>query len=142
MADFSVIFADVSSINVSGTTVESAQSFQASRSGEARPVYTFGSATAPIIMGLTGLGQGSFSYVASNGTGSGLTTDWSAALDGEETTYVECHGVGHINGSPVQDIRLYGAAFAGQSYSMNVRGEMVVNVNFLFGAMDTDTSTF
>lgn len=137
MAMNQVILADVSTLTVDGVVIEAAQSFQASRNTETRPIYTFNKSKPVLIVSVPGIGQGSFAYIASNGTGSDADVDWSATLTGAETIVVT--GVGYGDPSPVtQTLTFAKCTFGGQSTSMNARGEMQCNVNFFFG----DGSTF
>lgn len=132
-----VILADVSTLKVGTTVVEAAQSFQASRNTETRPIYTFNKSKPVLIVSVPGIGQGSFSYTASDGTGSGADKDWATELTGAEEIVVA--GTGYGATPPItQTLAFKKCSFGGQSSSMNARGEMVVNVNFFFG----DGSTF
>lgn len=132
-----VILADVSTLKVASVAVEAAQSFQASRNSETRPIYTFNKSKPVLIVSVPGIGQGSFSYVASDGGNSASTKDWAAALTGVET--IEVTGVGYGSATPTtQTLEFKKCTFGGQSTSMNSRSEMICNVNFFFG----DGSTF
>lgn len=133
MAVTQVIFADVSTLSFVGTgasgTLEGANAFQLSRNADTRPIYAFNNVLPVVIVSSKGPGNGSFSFVASNGTNSAATTDWSSVLNGAAT--VTCSGSSYPTGT-TQNITCSGCSFAGQSIGMNAKNEMQVNVNFLF----------
>ena len=133
MAITSVIFADVSTLNFTGTgasgTIEGAQSFQLSRNAETRPINAFNSVLPVLIVSSKGPGNGSFSYVASDGTNSSGTLNWATILNGAAT--VTCSGASYPSGTTA-NIVCSGVTFAGQSLGMNAKSEMTFNVNFLF----------
>ena len=132
MAITSVILADVSTLTVGSTVIEAAQSFQASRSADTRPIYTFNRSKPVLIVSVPTTGNGSFAYIASDGTGSSAVQDWSTLITGN--TSISCAGNTYPSGGSAQTISLTACSFGGQSESMNVRGELQVTVNFLFAS--------
>lgn len=130
MAISSVIIADFSTLSVNGSLVEAANSFQASRNADTRPIYTFNKSTPQLIVSSKGPGNGSFAYVASDGSGSGFNTDWSATLNGSGTVTVS--GGTFPSGGAATALSFSGCTFVGQSTGMNARGEAQVTVNFTY----------
>ena len=128
MAVTKVIFADVSTLTVGSTLVEAAQSFQLSRNAETRVINAFNSMLPVLIVSTKGPGNGSFSYIASDGTGSSFATDWSTLITG---TTIACSGNTLPTGT-TQNHTASGCTFGGQSASMNAKNEMVCSVNFAF----------
>ena len=133
MSITSVIFADVSTLNFIGTgasgTIEGAQSFQLSRNAETRVINAFNSAIPVLIVSSKGPGNGSFSYVASDGTNSSGTMNWATIFNGAAS--VTCSGASYPSGTTAVMV-CSGVTFSGQSAGMSAKGEMVNNVNFLF----------
>ena len=128
MAVTKVIFADVSTLHVGSTLIEGAQSFQLSRNADVRPINAFNSPVPVLIISTRGPGTGSFSYVASDGSGSASNTDWSGVITG---TSITCSGSSMPTGTS-QAITASGCVFGGQSSSMNAKSEMMCSVNFTF----------
>lgn len=128
MAVTKIIFADVSSLAVGGTIVDGANAFQASRPGETRPIYAFGSSDPVVIVTSKGPGNGSFSYAASDGTNSGGDKNWASTLTG--TTIVVSGAYYGATGTQV--LSFSGCVFGGQSVNMSAKNEMQVNVTFTY----------
>ena len=131
MAVSKAIIADVSSLSVGGSAIEAAQSFQVSRNAETRPINGFGSALPLLIVSSLGPGNGSFSYVASDGGNSTGDKNWATTLNG--SAVLTCSGASYPTGTTAV-IACSGCAFAGQSMSMNAKAEMVINVSFIFAS--------
>ena len=131
MAISTIVIADFSTLTVGGTLVEAAQSVQASRNADTRPIYTFNKSTPQLIVTSKGPGNGSFSYLATDGTGSALTYDWSSLINGSGTIVISGGNFPAASGSP-STLSFSGCTFGGQSMGMNVRGEAQVTVNFVY----------
>lgn len=129
MSITSVIFADVSTLKIGGLEVEAAQSFQASRPYTQQAIYGYDSPTPKKIVPIPGIGQGSFTYVASNSTTS--QKDWADTLNGNGEVQVVGEYTGGAFGT--QELIFRRCLCSGQSVAMSVRGEMVVTVSFVFG---------
>ena len=128
-----IVFADVSSLSVAGKNIEGCTAFQASRAADQRPIYTWGKSKPQAIIGTPGIGSGSFSYVASDGTTGAANQDWSATgyLDGAAAIVVT-GGEFPTTGGGTQTLTFTSCSFAGQSAGMNAKNEMVVTINFTF----------
>lgn len=129
-----VVFADVSTFTVGATAIEGIQSAQANEPAEIRPIYTWNKAKPVVLVSVPVLGSGSLSYVAGDGGGSGLDTDWKTLLDG--TTSIVIVG-GMVSGNSsislgTQTVTLTKAVYQGKSFAMNARNEGVVTINFSF----------
>jgi hypothetical protein len=126
-----IVFADLSAFSVGGTAVDAIQSLQVARAADTKHFYGWGQAKPRLSMGTPSTGNGSFSYLASNGSQSSATMDWSTILTG--ATVITCSGGMYPSGT-TQVISFSGCAFGGQSEGMNAKGEMQVNINFSFAS--------
>ena len=134
MATTAVIFADVSFVSIGGTQVEGIIGASVNEPADVRPIYTWGKATPAVKISVVTMGTGSLTYVAGNGSNSGLDDNWKALLDGTKDIVITG---GLVTGNSsvstgTQSVTLKKALYQGKSFGMNARNEGTVTINFTF----------
>lgn len=134
MAVSMVVFADISTFTIGTTVIEGIQSAQITEPAEIRPIYTWNKSYPVLLIGVPVLGNGSFSYIASDGAGSGLDEDFKTLIDGTvDITIVAGMTQGNSSVSAASTtITLTGCTYQGKSFGMNARNEGTCTVNFSF----------
>lgn len=134
MAVSQIVFADISTFSVGGTTIEGITGAQINEPAEIRPIYTWNKALPVVLISVPVLGSGSLTYIASNGTGSTLDQDWKTLLDGTASVTIVgglTSGNSSISSGTVS-ITLTKCTYQGKSFGMNARNEGTVSINFAY----------
>lgn len=134
----SITFADISTFSVGSTQIAGIISCSVNEPQEMKPIFCWNDFMPAIKIAMPTLGSGSFTYVASDGTGSSLKQNYVALLNGttditivaRDTTGTVVTNSGVTFGTTT--ITLKNCAYQGKSFGMNARSEATVTINFAF----------
>lgn len=135
MAISKVVFADISTFTVGTTLIEGIQGAQVNEPAEIRPIYTWGKAKPVVLISVPVLGSGSFSYAASDGSGSAIDENWKTLLNGTTDIIISCGsttGNSSVISGTAEAVTLKKCTYQGKSFGMNARNEAIVNINFSY----------